>query len=65
MVEDPRVQQALQAIARQFPIGVEHLRDVIVRKVPELPEAGEGGQLLYSEASNAMFYFNGTEWKEF
>lgn len=55
--------QCFDLVAKQFPVGPENMRSVIVEKVSELPVSGEEAQLLYNEADDTLYYFNGTEWK--
>lgn len=64
-VHDSKTQMCLDEIASRFPLGSENLRAVILRKVAELPESGEEGEMIYNEATKAPYYFNGTEWVKF
>lgn len=61
-VDDAKTQQCLDRIASRFPLGWEDLRTVFLRMVAELPASGEEGELIYDEATHALYCFNGTEW---
>jgi hypothetical protein len=63
IVSDPRVQQNLDFLARQWPVAAQHLSDVFVRKVAELPESGKAAQVVFNEADNKLYCHDGSEWK--
>lgn len=62
-VDDQRVQQALNSIAKEFPLTAAHLSDVFVSKVAELPESGKAAQLVFNKADNKLYCHDGSEWK--
>lgn len=36
---------------------------ILIPRVAELPTFGEKGEVLYNDADNTVYFYNGTEWK--